>query len=281
MKGICALYKIETDLRLSHIIPKFAFDYLKKTGSKYLRTHKNPNIRLQDGTKLYLLGEKAEQEFSKRERWFANNIFFPYFKNERKEFVYDDNLAYFSISILWRVLLEQLSHEEIKDNPKLTFLSDVEEKWRLFLSEYVYPYQYDDLNIFFTDRVVSHTSEEINIDTYLTRTIDATIIVNNNYSKVTIYAKFLRFIVWCNVKGIDNKNQTTSINFSAGTLSTLQSISDTFFAGFIFNRIKELNGGPKVKDQEKIHQEIKRDEENFWASDSGQSILNDIRLNNQ
>ena len=36
MKGKCALYDIETELKLSHIIPKFAFDYLKRTGGKYL-----------------------------------------------------------------------------------------------------------------------------------------------------------------------------------------------------------------------------------------------------
>jgi len=86
MIGKCALYDNETELKLSHIIPKFAFDYMKKTGGKYLRTYENPDVRVQDGPKEYLLGEQAEQEFSKRERWFANNIFFPYMKDNKQEF---------------------------------------------------------------------------------------------------------------------------------------------------------------------------------------------------
>lgn len=65
MKGICELYRIETELRESHIYPKFVIDYTKKTGSKYLRKFDNPNKRQQDGIKLHLLSEKAEQEFSK------------------------------------------------------------------------------------------------------------------------------------------------------------------------------------------------------------------------
>lgn len=84
MKGHCKLYDREAELMKSHIIPKFAFDYMKKTGG-YFRALNNPNVRVQDGPKKYLLSTEAEQEFSKRERWFANNIFFSISKRRKEQ----------------------------------------------------------------------------------------------------------------------------------------------------------------------------------------------------
>ena len=67
MKGICRLYEVEAELKESHLIPKFAFDYTKKAGSRFLRGFTNPNVRMQDGPKKYGLSQNAEREFSKRE----------------------------------------------------------------------------------------------------------------------------------------------------------------------------------------------------------------------
>lgn len=74
MKGICKLYHLETELQESHIFPKFVINYTKKTGSKYLRSFIEPDKRMQDGIKKHLLGQDAEQDFSKREKWFAEKF---------------------------------------------------------------------------------------------------------------------------------------------------------------------------------------------------------------
>ena len=71
MKGICRLTKKETEIKNSHIYPKFVIEWMKATGSKYQRGYLTPNKRDQDGLKKYLLSEEAEQIFSKREKWFA------------------------------------------------------------------------------------------------------------------------------------------------------------------------------------------------------------------
>ena len=78
MTGECALYKTYGELRESHVYPKFVVKHTKKTGSKFFRKFQNPNKREQDGIKLHLLSHKAEREFGKREKWFAENIFVPY-----------------------------------------------------------------------------------------------------------------------------------------------------------------------------------------------------------
>lgn len=277
MNGKCALYKNQTDLKLSHIIPKFAFDYLKLTGGKYLRTYENPNKRVQDGPKEYLLSEEAEKEFSKRERWFANNIFFPYLKENKTEFTYNENFAYFTLSVFWRVLLDQLNQPSVKDDPRLYFLKDVAEEWRLFLSEYKYPHNYDDLNIFLTDRITSHNTNGLNVDLFFSRIIDSTIVTDEDGETVIVYFKFLRFIFWSVVKGKLNKDQNIKIQFNSGNLKVPQEIRDDFFGGFIKNRIEEIDNRPKANEiqQNKILKEIEKNEEEFWSSDAGKAMIND------
>ena len=112
MKGNCRLYKREDDLQKSHIFPKFVINYTKRTGSKYLRSYLEPNRRMQDGIKSYLLSREAEQEFAKRENWFAEKIFRPYLSGKVK-LEYTSDLYYFAISFLWRILISEL--ETTKD----------------------------------------------------------------------------------------------------------------------------------------------------------------------
>lgn len=281
MRGKCALYNKETELKLSHIIPKFAFDYMKKTGGKYLRNYENPDIRIQDGPKEYLLGEQAEQEFSKRERWFANNIFFPYLKDNKQEFDYDENFSYFIISVLWRVLINQQKDKSVKNEKRLNFLNDVQLEWKKFLSEYKYPNNFNDLNIFLTDRITSHTTNGINVDLYMSRVIDATIIHNQDFTTVAVYIKFLRFMIWSVVKGNPNDCEDIKIKFINGKLKTPQKIKDDFFGSFIYHRIGVIDNRPKANEsqQDKILKELEKNEIDFWNSDAGKSIINDMKNN--
>lgn len=279
MIGKCALYDKETELKLSHIIPKFAFDYMKKTGGKYLRTYENPDVRVQDGPKEYLLGEQAEQEFSKRERWFANNIFFPYIKDNKQEFEYNENFSYFIISVLWRVLINQQKDNSVKKEERLNFLNDVQLEWKQFLSEYKYPINFNDLNVFLTDRITSHTTDRINVDLYMSRVIDATIIHNQDFTTVAVYVKFLRFMIWSVVKGNPNDCEDIKIKFLDGKLKTPQKIKDDFFGSFIHNRIQVIDNRPKASEsqQVKIVKELEKNEIDFWNSDAGKSLINDIK----
>ena len=96
MTGICALTKKESQLKQSHIFPKFVLEWMKNTGSNYLWGNEQ-NKRQQDGPKPYLLSDEAEQMFSRREKWFAENIFHPYLKDPTISFSYDKNLFYFAI----------------------------------------------------------------------------------------------------------------------------------------------------------------------------------------
>ncbi|WP_152530934.1 hypothetical protein [Sediminibacterium sp. C3] len=280
MTGTCKLYDLEEDLRESHIYPKFIIDYFRSTGSKFMRSFTEPNRRMQDGIKLYLLSEKAEQKFSTSEKWFAENIFRPYQDQNQKTLVYNDNLYYFSLSFLWRILLLNLSDPEISKQPYYKLLCETQADWKLFLRDYKYP-QFDRIYLFLTDRVVSHNLDIKGVDYYMTRALDGTIVSNDSNTFIAVYGKFLKFAFWGVLKGANDEAKIADlrINPTTGNLKTPQNFEDQTMISFFYNRIKQLdfNNLTSDKQQEKILKEVMKDKESFLYSDAGKSILNDLQ----
>ena len=278
MKGICELYQIESELKESHIYPKFVIDYTKKTGSKYLRKFDNPNKRHQDGVKLHLLSEKAEQEFSKREKWFAENIFVPYLSG-KTELNYNENLYYFAISFLWRILVLNMKTEDLKEKWYYNILVNTEKEWRDFLTSSIFPRNYNNACLLFTDRVKENNTELKGVDFYLTRVMDGTIVDNEPQTCLLIYGKFNRFIFWSVLKeyGDEDNLGTLSIDPINGIFKVPQLLDYFPINSFLGNRIMEVSKMPlpSEEQQEKIEKEILKDPNAFWDSDIGKSLYND------
>jgi hypothetical protein len=133
---ICRLCQKEADLHESHIIPKFAFRWLKETSATgNLRFSQTPNKRVQDGEKPKLLCQNCEQLFSGFETEFSSKMFYPYHEDNKIRVNYSIYLIKFSTSLSWRVLTffserGQLDHftQEERENA-----SRVCEHWRRFL----------------------------------------------------------------------------------------------------------------------------------------------------
>lgn len=100
-KQTCALCGETKELQLSHIVPKFINRHLKKTSMMKIR---NMDGVVQDGEKHYLLCHDCEELFSKSERAFANQIFYPYLKEHKDTFDYSAEVFYFITSLSWRSL---------------------------------------------------------------------------------------------------------------------------------------------------------------------------------
>jgi hypothetical protein len=279
MKGICALYDIETDLLESHIYPKFVINYTKKTGSKFLRRFANPNRRQQDGVKLYLLGQQAEQEFSLREKWFAENIFIPYLSHNL-ELKYNENLYYFAISFLWRVLVLELRNDEkLKGNWYYDIIIKAEKEWKEYLATGNLPKTHKQICLFFSDRVKSHNTELKGVDFYFTRILDATIVDNEPHTCLLVYGKFNKFIFWGILKNYGGEDKLTDveINPKGGIFKVPQRIDYFPIISFFGNRIRQVATMelPREEQQRKIEQEVLKDPNSFWESDVGQSLFND------
>ncbi|ACD23010.1 conserved hypothetical protein [Clostridium botulinum B str. Eklund 17B (NRP)] len=104
--GTCALCKkTNTILEKSHIIPKFIFRRIvKKSATGFMRNPFNPDERIQDGDKQYLLCGECEDLFNVSETLFANKIFHGYKGGKLKEFQYEKWLNFFITSVNWRTL---------------------------------------------------------------------------------------------------------------------------------------------------------------------------------
>jgi len=279
MKGICELYKINTELRESHIYPKFVIKQTKRSGSKYFRKITDPNKRHQDGLKLHLLSEQAEQDFSKREKWFAENIFVPYLSG-KKTLTYNENLYYFAISFLWRILVVNLKTiTNIKDLWHYEDLLKVEIEWRNYLINGTLPKDHKKTYILFTDRIEENNTILKGVDLYFTRVMDATIVDNPTHTSLMIYGKFSRFIFWSVLKEYGKEESLTEveINPKGGLFKIPQKIDYFPIQSFWGNRIQEISSYPlpNEKQQDIILKEILKNPEEFWNSDVGKSLFND------
>lgn len=281
----CRLLGNKGALCESHLIPSFAIQYMKATGSKFLRSSSTPNMRLQDGIKIPLLSFEAEQIFASREKWFAEHIFLPYMEEGKKEFVYDERLYFFSLSFLWRVLVLHLdftqNFERFEGYEKLV---EVEKEWRQFLSESILLSNFPSVQILLTDRI-AHTSVNVNgLDYYTSRACDMTVISTPNMNYLAVYGKFLRFVFWSVISiDISTDYSQTTINPIGGTLSVPQELIDDYLFDFFINRSNHMFQlpGPTEKQQLKIKDEIERSKKSFLDSDAGHSILNDYFRNYQ
>lgn len=283
MKGICALYEEETDLLESHIYPRFIIKHTKETGSRFLRNFETPNKREQDGPKLHLLGLKAEQKFSKSEKWFAENIFKPYL-NEKFTLEYDENLYYFAISFLWRVIQLELRTSKTDFTKKWYYqkLIEAEKEWKEFLKHKTIPKNHHNANMLLTSRLKNNNSGIKGVDFYFTRALDATIVSNETKTTLLIYGKFNRFIFWSTILSAPYTDELfeVEINPNKGIIEVPQQVEFYPINSFISNRLRGVEKMPKASEaqQQKIEEEILKNIDDFWNSDLGESLDNDLSL---
>jgi hypothetical protein len=120
----CALCYENTDLKLSHIVPKFVFSFIKRTSvTGKFRDPTDFKIRKQDGPKYRLLCGSCEQLLSESEKYFAEKVFIPYVNNENVNIKYDHKLQYYIESAHWRFLLTQMNSYESEQQK---ILKDIE-----------------------------------------------------------------------------------------------------------------------------------------------------------
>lgn len=277
MKGTCELYKIETELKESHIFPKFVVNYHKRTGSKYFRTALQPNKRLQDAIKLHLLSERAEQEFSVREKWFAENIFYPFHKG-KKELTYTKELYYFTISFLWRSLILNSKKDDLKTKWYYPKLMTAEKEWRQYLTDGIYPKTCNNNFLYFTHYVGDNTTGIDKVYSYLLRTMDTTIVSStNDESTLIVYGKFNQFMFWSVIK--DETGNMPPMDCAISSLGGKFRIPQKFeyqtLNAFLGNRIKGINSLaiPSEEQEKKILAEVMKNPKEWLESDAGKAVF--------
>ncbi|MGE4482435.1 hypothetical protein [Acidocella sp.] len=113
--GNCALCDSKNvELKKSHSIPKFVYDWLKETSKTlYIRGSDDVNSRLQDGPKEYLLCRKCEGKLSVMEREIAAKLFkkIANYRAQQNSVVVTESMRVGILSIFWRALLTTRSRD--------------------------------------------------------------------------------------------------------------------------------------------------------------------------
>lgn len=196
-RGICPLFDIETEIRNSHIFPKFVYKDLKWSNNSKFVEQKVRCAPKQDGIKEYLLGKEAEELFSKYEKWFAKHIYKPFRSGELKGVVrYDDHLYYFLVLQIWRACL----YSTRKDGKEgfaeglYDILISAMAEWKKFLTNRIMPSQYPAFYLMPIETKDVKIPRFLEVEFYIRRSIEFNIMMVEKESAV--YCKLPSFIIW-------------------------------------------------------------------------------------
>lgn len=279
VSGVCRLCEQAAELKDSHIVPKFVFDWMKRTGTPYFRVSGRPNKREQDGRKYHLLCGECEQRFSLREGWFSENIYIPYLERAVTSFRYDPSLYYFLLSVLWRALQDGLPRLP-GDHPYLQRLLLAEYEWRAYLMGGPVPPTCRDVHLFLADIGTTGESQPVvNFSRYFARTVDHTIGWSGKHCFV--YVNFTRFLVFGNVGGLDPALLVGTGVLPAGSTLTLpQQMLDPSVGEFLIDRARTAHSmvakGTSPKQKQVIADAFRRDAPRILNSDLGAALAADF-----
>jgi hypothetical protein len=177
MNGICRLCQREADLRGSHVVPAFAFKWLKDTSATpYMRTSQESNTRVQDGLTMPWLCSECEQRLGVHEAQFASKIFHPTTQNGSQRIPYGEWLLKFCVSISWRALLLASEQGLLGELSEIQRAPAVEalQTWHSFLRDLVpHPGKFEQHLLVF-DEISSYEGGPLpaNINRYALRSIE-------------------------------------------------------------------------------------------------------------
>lgn len=285
-KRFCSLCLKEGTLKESHILPKFLFKWLKDTsGTGFLRFGKSPNLRSQDGLKIYLLCGTCEGLFSKWEKEFANILFFPLTSRKNSRFRYHEWLLKFSVSLSWRVLL--YLKKETPEPKNLTEelrqeINNAQNKWSEFLLDQQQNVDRYEQHILLLGPIESYSDKNMppNINRYLLRSIDMDVGFSKN--QAFVYVK-LPLIIFIGFIKIDDslKWEGTKIQVKQGLIEYSQCRIPDYLGEYIKSkakRIGELQTTISENQQTRIKESLLKNGGELTESGTFMATEADVRL---
>lgn len=246
----CELCGNSKDLRDSHVIPRFVFKYIKKTGATpFLRTATDPDTRVQDHTEE-LLCPDCEQDINQYEAPFAGNIFHPYMQDQPGSLDYDRWLQKFIISVNWRLMISELAEWQELPTYYRDSVEDARDTWHDILTSSKSleqdPYAH---HVIFLDELELRTSDEDlpeKWEFYRDRATDGTIVEG---SGVHYYFKFPRIAFISCIQPPELSGFHSTKTSQSGTLEKPQRVPEEWESFFI-NRARRIleNSAPDESD---------------------------------
>jgi hypothetical protein len=244
----------------SHIIPKFAIRWMKETGTGYFRGVDEPNVRLQDGSKEYLLCAMCEQLFATRESYFASHLFRPLLAGTR-QVSYDERFAYFVVSLLWRAVQRNLVEAKRDGFRFLDRVEAAETEWRQFLLAPTALPDFGHLHVFVADIAERNPPGVPKFNLYCSRAIDTTLFDLEERGYVVV--KFARFFfVGMLTPYAESHWKGTRVQLGNGMLKIPQIVEDLAFGGWLMARAKfayeKFDAGVSSKQLQVIRDHVRK-----------------------
>ncbi len=283
-RGTCILCSKEADLQLSHILPAFAFRWMRESsGNGHIRLGMQPNQRVQDGPKRYWMCSECEGRLNWSETLFSRELFYPYLAASGKPFRYSRWLIHFCVSLSWRVLRFYRDEIGLKDwdMEALTRVDQAEIAWRdLLLGKRQHPGSFQQ-HMLPLDRIESVTGNMApNINRYLTRAIDMDICRGGK--AIFTYAKLGRFIVLGFVHEPNPHHwRGTKVHGNEGILEPKKYVLPKPFGDYLNHKAKrmaQLLDSVSDKQHAKIDTAFRQGASRFVGSDAFQAMLADIAM---
>lgn len=282
-EGICAFCGQQKRLCESHVLPAFAFRWLRgRSGSGHIRNTENPNRRVQDGLKFAWLCADCEAQFSRYETAFASKLFHPWHEG-KLHIRYSEWLLKFCVSVSWRVLrFARGRNKEAKYTAEQhTLLDEAEARWRAFLCDDApHPGKFEQHLLIF-DLVKETTLEDLpsNFNRFMTGAITLDIVASK--TMLMTYAKMGRFTIFGIVQKGSGKWEGTKVHVKDGIIKPGKFVLPSALIG-LFREKASLHD--KAMDaisptqRAKIDQHVLDNLDQFAKSDQFASIAADAQM---
>jgi len=282
--SICRLCLREDHLLESHIIPKFVFRWMKDTGgSDFLRSAIDINRRTQDGPTASLLCEDCEIRFSKWEKRFADNYFFPSSsKGGFPSTSYSEWCCKFLASVVWRYglwFLEETESKRISCTQK-ELVEGALEIWRKFLmGELPHPNE-NEIHILPVGEFTSlqHPNIPPNWNRYIKRTTECDIAFTDDNSFIAIFVKMGPIAVFGHVTNAATKWQGSRVSIRQGNY-VQKIVLQPSVLDFLVGRAQiswSLRDQLSDKQKSKVNSSIRKNVDRLAGSDLYEEIQNDF-----
>ena len=234
--GDCLLCGESRALQASHVLPAFAFKWLRQTsGNGHVRSTRNPNQRVQDGIKHRWLCTACELRLSDSEGRFSKYVFHPYLAAPESKISYGSWMMLFCISVSWRTLHHFREVDDLGrfSDAKKQQLQHAERVWReCLLGLRPHPSQFQQHLIPVGEIETTTATLSANINRYLMRAIDMDICQGGDV--VFTYAKLGRFIIVGFVNEPDlNHWQGTKIHVKEGIVAPRRQVVPSMLLEYI------------------------------------------------
>jgi hypothetical protein len=290
--GICALCGSSGELKLSHIIPKFVFRYLKKDSfTGRMRMTSNPNVPIQDGDKVYLLCGPCEELFSGKETYFSNAIYRPFKENGFSRLVYEsNNLHYFITSVNWRTLyldligfIEEEDEENKITNKQLESLKKAEETMRAYLLGDRIDLDGIENHIFFFDTVKSIKGADLlsNPHILVQGSAFGYTVIAKEFDSIYVFANLTGAIIVTIIKKAKKEKwKNTFVKRKSGKIMAPQFTNSPVFSELFYLQEQRDKYFKQMSENQRelINAKVIRDKDRFKESGTYQRFIKDASI---